>query len=866
MTVHDGVSFTLTNPDPDGQDIVVTIDGGDPSGSVTVPIGPEDIDDDTDGFANSIASVSGDSEFENLTTTGTTGVDIDYGVLISDLTPELEGGDVTVDEDDLLATRGVDESDGSDHSPESTTQQGTFTINAPDGIDDLTIGGNAVITNGTFAVTSFTTGLGNTLSITGFNSVTGEITYTYELVDDEDHSGAGDDDELFENFTVVLTDTDNDSDTGTLSVRIVDDVPVGIFAETVHLENVVNLEESFTLNFVAGADGIATVDFNFGEGDPAFDANGAQLKLNDEELFLFFGDDGGGGGDKTVLIARTLASASVETTTAGTGSTNEVQTLTVDGAGGTYTLDFGAETTAAIAPDATAGEVEAALEALAGISGVSVLLAVVDGSNVYTITFDNTGNVAPLVVDATALEGDVAFTIDIDSTTMTGTYSFASNGVISNSTEVDATNLSGVGGGNTNFKALLDLDGTLQDVMMTTASDESVNTNNTQIGIGSGQSFADGDGIRFDLVNNLVVTENTGQTPDTFAYDGTHNETNLFRQSTFYTSGATSVTFILSAFLADPDGLFYNDPDDPPVSLDVGDINIFTTAATAEDPLAVGTDVTNLVSTSDNGDGTVTVTVSKSDAGDGFWYQIETDATDPFSAVQIDSDGAGKFKLGFFTYGVDDPGDPIDMSYDIIGTDGDGDQVAGTIDAKLYPDAVTTAGTDGTDSLTGTDVVDDVLLGLDGNDTLSGLGGDDTLVGGTGDDTLFGGDDNDVLFGGDDNDVLFGGAGNDILTGDAGADRFVIEGSDINVPTNVAGDFDTITDFETGADTLDLSDIFADAGVTAVEGSHHEFKDSGGGDTEVRIDTTGSGDFSGDAVVVLTGITAVDLNGTNVDV
>ena len=82
----------------------------------------------------------------------------------------------------------------------------------------------------------------------------------------------------------------------------------------------------------------------------------------------------------------------------------------------------------------------------------------------------------------------------------------------------------------------------------------------------------------------------------------------------------------------------------------------------------------------------------------------------------------------------------------------------------------------------------------------------------------------------------------------------------------MAGDFDTITDFETGADTLDLSDIFADAGVTAVEGSHHEFKDSGGGDTEVRIDTTGSGDFSGDAVVVLTGITAVDLNGTNVDV
>ena len=156
----------------------------------------------------------------------------------------------------------------------------------------------------------------------------------------------------------------------------------------------------------------------------------------------------------------------------------------------------------------------------------------------------------------------------------------------------------------------------------------------------------------------------------------------------------------------------------------------------------------------------------------------------------------------------------------------------------------------GTDSLNGTDVVDDVLLGLDGNDTLSGLGGDDTLVGGTGDDTLFGGDDNDVLF---------GGAGNDILTGDAGADRFVIEGSDINVPTNVAGDFDTITDFETGADTLDLSDISADAGVTAVEGSHHEFRTVVAAIPRCASTPPVRAISSGDAVVVLTGITAVDL-------
>ena len=126
VTGHDGVSFTLANPDPDGAGIVVTITGGSDSGQVDVVYEGGDIDDDTGSFANSIASVSGDSdsEFENLITTGSTDVDIDYDVEIDDLTPEAQGGDVSVDEDDLPA--------GSDGS-QSTTQQGTFTISAPDG-------------------------------------------------------------------------------------------------------------------------------------------------------------------------------------------------------------------------------------------------------------------------------------------------------------------------------------------------------------------------------------------------------------------------------------------------------------------------------------------------------------------------------------------------------------------------------------------------------------------------------------------------------------------------------------------------------------------------------------------------------------
>ena len=76
---------------------------------------------------------------------------------ITNLTPAAGGGDVTVNEDDLLASRGAGESAGSDPSKESLTQTGTFTISSPDGIKSLTIDGHTVISNGVFTATSFTT-------------------------------------------------------------------------------------------------------------------------------------------------------------------------------------------------------------------------------------------------------------------------------------------------------------------------------------------------------------------------------------------------------------------------------------------------------------------------------------------------------------------------------------------------------------------------------------------------------------------------------------------------------------------------------------------------------------------------------------
>src|SRR3989441_3589706 len=79
---------------------------------------------------------------------------------------------------------------------------------------------------------------------------------------------------------------------------------------------------------------------------------------------------------------------SVATTTNGNGTTDEVQTITVGGSSGQYQLDFGDETTSGIAFDASAGDVQTALEHLPSIGTGNV--AVSGGSGTYTVHFQGT--------------------------------------------------------------------------------------------------------------------------------------------------------------------------------------------------------------------------------------------------------------------------------------------------------------------------------------------------------------------------------------------------------------------------------------------------------------------------------------------
>ena len=88
-----------------------------------------------------------------------------------------------------------------------------------------------------------------------------------------------------------------------------------------------------------------------------------------------------------------------------------------------------------------------------------------------------------------------------------------------------------------------------------------------------------------------------------------------------------------------------------------------------------------------------------------------------------------------------------------------------------------------------------VDLGQTGQTQIGSTTGE-AMTGGAQDDILSGGAGNDTLAGGAGNDILMDGPGNDTLTGGAGADTFVLAADGMS---------DMITDFQRGADRLDLS-------------------------------------------------------------
>ncbi|MCK9802407.1 retention module-containing protein, partial [Pseudomonas sp. MAFF 302030] len=203
----------------------------------------------TETFAYTLTDSDGDSSSANLVLQIHNN---DDPVIVRGL--DVEGGELNVYEKNLT--------DGSAPNTPALTQSGTFTVTALDGLQTLTVGGISVVSGGVAAgfPQSVTTALGNTLTITGYNATTGEVSYSYTLTDNENHPTAQGANSLSEQFTVVATDTDGSSATGSLDVNVIDDLPKAVNDSNAGTasESLLTLTGNVLTNDTQGADRVPT--------------------------------------------------------------------------------------------------------------------------------------------------------------------------------------------------------------------------------------------------------------------------------------------------------------------------------------------------------------------------------------------------------------------------------------------------------------------------------------------------------------------------------------------------------------------------------------------------------------------------------
>lgn len=262
------------------------------------------------------------------------------------------------------------------------------------------------------------------------------------------------------------------------------------------------------------------------------------------------------------------------------------------------------------------------------------------------------------------------------------------------------------------------------------------------------------------------------------------------------------------------------------------------------------------------------------------------------SAADIFIGGAG---IDTVQYRMEKAGATVTLGLEegSIGTGG-GDTLVSVerVDGTNYNDSITGSNSDnrlrglgGDDMLNGL-LGDDRLDGNAGNDSLYGGGGNDALFGGGGNDMLYGGDDGDRLNGGNGNDALYGEAGNDILRGGNGNDAldgglgddklFGDAGNDMLTGGTGADIFyfrgafglDTITDFESGVDSINLAQLRGANGGDRLTLDQILITDTGIG-TRIELDLDRDGiadafDLDGDSIadnvwIDLVGVQAADV-------
>lgn len=190
----------------------------------------------------------------------------DDGVGISGL--NAEGADLCFYENDLSASRGQGESDGSSPDASQLTKTGNFKIDSPDGLDTVKIGGVTVISNGALTNTLEITVPEGKLTVTAFDAATGIVTFKFELTDNIVNDPG--DNSFTRSFNVTATDEDGSCATASIDIEIKDDVPSicqtdkplpCLVVDETYLDNDATAETASLFGTKYGADGPGDVSY-----------------------------------------------------------------------------------------------------------------------------------------------------------------------------------------------------------------------------------------------------------------------------------------------------------------------------------------------------------------------------------------------------------------------------------------------------------------------------------------------------------------------------------------------------------------------------------------------------------------------------
>lgn len=217
--------------------------------------------DQTESLTDSFTYTITDGDGDVSTTTLTIRINgADDPVVINGL--DGEGAEQTLLENDLA--------DGTSPDAAALTRTGSFTIDSPDGLATLTVGGASVFAAGTAVTFPVTVddpvyGLLQITAVTETTDANGDVVsatvfYSYVLQDNSLLHTGSDDGSFTDSFSVVAIDSDGTTTTASLDITIVDDSPVATDNAAMVTEgaevsgNVLTDDDGFGTD-AAGADG-----------------------------------------------------------------------------------------------------------------------------------------------------------------------------------------------------------------------------------------------------------------------------------------------------------------------------------------------------------------------------------------------------------------------------------------------------------------------------------------------------------------------------------------------------------------------------------------------------------------------------------